>query len=104
MKTESTVSGNLPVRHNNLSKMKNDARDKRDNCHNGYKALKMLPNVKQFYVEVSDYDKLFAAHGIEKRLAPKMKFKFHTNGSLNRYVLHQLDRMSDCALTDPKKF
>lgn len=103
MKTESITSGNLPVR-DNLSKMKNDAMDKRDYCHNGYKALKLLPNVKQFYVEVSDYDKLFAAHGIEKRLAPKMKFKFHTNGSLNRYVLHQLDRMSDCALTDPKKF
>lgn len=103
MRIESSVSGNLPVR-DNLLKMKNDTSDERENRHAGYKSLKLLPNVKQFIVEVSDYDKLFAAHGIEKRLKPKMRFKYHTNGSLNRYVLHQLDRMSACASTDPKKF
>lgn len=103
MQTNSSVSGNLPVR-DNRQKMKNDTSDKRDNYHNGYKALRLLPNVKKFIVEVSDMDKLFAEHGINKRLSPKIRFKFHTNGSLNRYVLHQLDRMTDCCQTDPKKF
>jgi hypothetical protein len=83
--------------------MKKSTNGGQDYQHNGYKAVKFLPNVRRFKIEISDYDTLFALYGIEKRLSPKMKFMYHTNGSLNRYVKHQLNRMSTCAKTDPIK-
>jgi len=103
MKNQRLVDSNLPVKLSNLEKMKKSTNKSQDYSHNGYKALKLLPNVRKFKVEISGYDMLFAAFGIEKRLKPKMKFEFHTNGSLNRYVLQQLNRMSTCAKTDPVK-
>jgi hypothetical protein len=83
--------------------MKKSTNGDQDYLHNGYKAFKLLPNVRKFKIEISDYDMLFAAFGIDKRQKPKMKFEFHTNGSLNRYVLKQFDRMSACAISDPVK-
>jgi len=83
--------------------MKKSRNKVQDQPHNGYKAVKLLPNVRKFKVEISGYDMLFAAFGIEKRLNPKLKFEFHTNGSLNRYVLQQFNRMTACAKTDPVK-
>jgi hypothetical protein len=103
MKNQSPCSSNLPVKELSLEKMKK-LRDKtQDQLHNGFKAYKPLPNVRKFTIEISNYDKIFAAYGIKKRLEPKMKFVYHTNGSLNRYVEKQLERMSDCARTDPIK-
>ena len=103
MKNHTLVIGNLPVKDKTLEKMKKTTNGDQDYHHNGYKALKLLPNVRKFRIEVSDYDILFAMFGIQKRVKPKMEFKFHTNGSLNRYVINQLDRMSACAKTDPVK-
>jgi hypothetical protein len=103
MKNQSPIRGNLPVEGNNPMKMNKRVDGNQDYSHNGYKAVKLLPNVRRFRVEISSYDILFALFGINKRLAPKMKFEFHTNRSLNRYVLHQLNRMTVCAKTDPVK-
>jgi hypothetical protein len=103
MKNQSLVSSNLPVKELSLEKMKKLTNGDQDRPHNGFLAYKPLPNVRKFKVEVSNYDKIFAAFGIQKRLAPKMKFEYHTNGSLNRYVDKQFERMSDCAKTDPIK-
>lgn len=102
METKSRISGNLPV-ESNSEKMNKNIHGDRDRLHNGFKAVKLLPNVRKFTIEISNYDKIFAAFGIQKRMAPKLKFEYHTNGSLNRYVKHQLERMSDCAITDPTK-
>jgi hypothetical protein len=103
MKNQSPVSSNLPVKELSLEKMKKHTEGDQDYPHNGFLAYKPLPNVRKFRVEVSNYDRIFAAFGIQKRLAPKMKFEYHTNGSLNRYVDKQFERMSDCAKTDPIK-
>lgn len=103
MENQSISAGNLPVKELSLEKMKNAGKVDQDNLHNGFKAYKPLPNVRQFKVIVSNYDKIFAAFGIQKRLAPKMEFKYHTNGSLNRYIDKQFERMSDCAQSDPIK-
>lgn len=102
MKNQLLTSSNLPVELSS-EKMKKLDNGSQENIHNGYKAFKLLPNVRKFVVEISEYDKLFALFGIQKRMSPRMRFKFHTNGHLNRYVKHQLNRMSDCANTDPIK-
>lgn len=103
MKNLKLVDSNLPVKSKNLEKMNKSTNGGQDYLHNGYKAVKFLPNVRKFRIEISDYDTLFALYGVEKRLKPKMKFEFHTNNSLNRYVRVQLDRMSTYAKTDPVK-
>jgi len=102
MKNWKLLDSNLPV-ESSSEKMKKSRNKVQDQPHNGYKAIKLLPNVRKFKVEISGYDMLFAAFGIEKRLNPKLKFEFHTNGSLNRYVLQQFNRMTACAKTDPVK-
>jgi len=103
MKNSRLVSGNLPVGSQISQKMKKSTSVSQDQKHNGFKAVRLLPNVRKFRIEISSYDEIFALFGIEKRLSPKMKFDFHTNGSLNRYVKKQLERMSACAKTNPVK-
>lgn len=102
MRTTKLASGNLPVEDTIVSrKMKKETKDGRDYPHNGYKAVKLLPNVRNFKVKISNYDIIFALHGIKKRLPPKMEFTPHTNKSMNRYIVHQLDRMTKCAVSNP---
>lgn len=55
--------------------------------------FKRLPNVRNFEVELNDYDPLFAKYGIRKRIAPNLKYEPHNNNKLNRYVYHQLKRL-----------
>jgi hypothetical protein len=100
MKNQKLVGGNLPVGLN-PEKMNKSTNGDQDYRHNGYKAVKLLPNVRKFRIEVSQMDIIFALFGIEKRLKPKMKFFYHTNKSLNRYVLHQLNRMTKSCKTNP---
>lgn len=103
MQNNSPLNGNLPVKDKTLEKMKKFNENAQDKHHNGHKAYKLLPNVRSFKVLISNYDKIFAAFGLQKRLKPKMKFEYHTNGSMNRYVKHQFKRMSECAITNPLK-
>lgn len=77
---------------------------KQDNAHNGWKLIKFLPNVKRFKVIISGFDAVFALFGIDKRLAPTLEFKRHTNARLNRYIKHQFRRMENCAKTNPLLF
>lgn len=103
MKNKVPATSNLLVDEKSSKKMKKVVGENRAKIHNGYKAVKFLPNVRKFRIEVSGLDKIFALFGIRKRLKPKMKFIYHSNGHLNRYVSNQLDRMSACAKTDPVK-
>lgn len=56
--------------------------------------LKPFPNVKDFRVEVSKLDELFAKFGIQKR-AEKARLEYvpYRNRDLNRYIAHQLIRL-----------
>lgn len=103
MENKLPTTSNLPVREKSQIKMNKAVDENRDYSHNGYGAIKLLPNVRKFKIEISRYDIIFAMFGIKKRLAPKMKFEYHSNGSLNRYVTHQLNRMTACAKSDPVK-
>lgn len=55
--------------------------------------FKRLPNVRNFEVELNDYDPIFAKYGIRKRIAPNLKYEPHYNNKLNRYAYHQLKRL-----------
>lgn len=99
MENYSPAVGNLPVK----LKMKNTARVDQDNQHAGYKAYKPIPNVKKFKVLISKPDKLFEDFGILKKLKPTFIVRKHSNNRLNRYVIHQFNRMSNCAIHDPIK-
>lgn len=52
-----------------------------------------LPNVRAFEIEINSWDELFAYFGIKKRLAPLMTYEKYQNGSMNRYLQHQLLRL-----------
>lgn len=56
--------------------------------------FKKLPNVSKFSVEISDYDELFQKWGINKRKSPNIKYEPHRNNKLNKYLYHQLKRMT----------
>lgn len=70
-------------------KSKENERDK-----NIWGPFQKLPNVRKFNVEISDFDPLFQEYGINKRLAPKLKYTNHRNNHLNKYMEHQLKRMT----------
>lgn len=70
-------------------------------AHKGWKAVKLLPNVKTFKVIISNFDIMFAAFGIEKRLPPQLEFKRHTNNRKNRYIKHQFTRMEKLCVNNP---
>lgn len=55
--------------------------------------FRLLPNVSQFQVEVGEYDPLFKAHGLSKRVDTKMHYQEHKNRRLNRYIIHQIKRL-----------
>lgn len=55
--------------------------------------FKRLSNVRNFEVELNDYDPLFAKYGVRKRIAPNLKYEPHNNNKLNRYAYHQLKRL-----------
>jgi hypothetical protein len=69
--------------------------------HNGWKAVKLLPNVKRFKVIISNFDVMFAAFGIEKRLPPTLEMKRHSNNKMNRYIKHQFNRIEKHAVSKP---
>jgi hypothetical protein len=55
---------------------------------------KPFPNVKDFKVELSMMDELFAKFGISKRLdKATMVYSHYKNRDLNRFVEHQIIRM-----------
>lgn len=72
-----------------------------DTIHKGWKVVKLLPNVKQFKVIISNFDVIYAAFGIDKRLPPKLEFKRHNNHRINRYIKHQFTRMEAFSKTNP---
>jgi hypothetical protein len=84
-----------------MKKLVNDGRDSR---HNGWKAVKLLPNVRKFRIEISGLDKLFAVFNIKKHTKPKIRFEPHENKPLNRYIQHQFRRMDSLAKTQPLAF
>lgn len=54
MKEDTLLAGNLPVKDKTLEKMKNANKDVQDKHHNGHLAYKLLPNVREFKVIVSN--------------------------------------------------
>lgn len=72
-----------------------------DLIKNVWGPFQKLPNVSKFSVNVSDYDPLFLEYGIKKRLPPVLEYTPHVNNRLNRYIEHQLKRMTHA---NPMKF
>lgn len=68
-------------------------------------AFKPLPNVRKFKIRMlSQYHPIFAKKGIPKReLTPKFDSEPYTNKSINRFISHQLLRLSQ-SRTQPAKF
>jgi len=99
------LDGTLPVQEQSdkgvqPKSMKKSRGGNRDIPHKKWEP-KLLPNVKEFKVIISNYDALFLAFGIEKRLPAEFEFKPHTNGSFNRYIKHQLRRMKALCKSNP---
>jgi len=53
-----------------------------------------LPNVREFRVEIREMDEIFGKHGVRKRKKPILKYAPYNNKQCNRYMYHQLKRMS----------
>lgn len=68
--------------------------DKVHNKTNEWGPFKPLPNCRNFRIELAGYDQLFKEHGIKKRLESKKFLEKYRNGPLNRYMLHQIKRLS----------
>ena len=65
--------------------------------------FKRIPNVRDFKVIVSNWDKLFLLFGIKKRsFKAKLVYRKYQNNRLNRYMSHQLKRLYYCQ--DPNKY
>jgi len=98
-------AGNLPVERKSpkrkLKSMQKAVGVNQDVTHNGWKVVKLLPNVKQFKVVISSFDTIFAAFGIERRLPPTLEFKRHNNSRYNRYIKHQFRRMEAYSISNP---
>jgi hypothetical protein len=63
---------------------------------------KKFPNVVRFKVEVSKFDQIFAKFGLLKRLeGATLKYSPYKNRDLNRYLLHQIQRLT---VADDKKY
>lgn len=61
---------------------------------NIWEVVNPIPNVRRMKVVVSEWDKLFIAFGIKKRRTKaKLIFANYRNGSLNRYVSYQIQRL-----------
>jgi hypothetical protein len=61
---------------------------------------KPFPNVKDFRVELSKMDELFAKFGLVKRLdKATMVYNSYKNRDMNRFVKHQIRRLKS-AKTD----
>jgi len=56
--------------------------------------FKKLPNVRNFRVLIQEYDPIFLNHGIMKRLPADFQYENYTNRKFNKYMEHQLKRMS----------
>lgn len=69
--------------------------------HEGWKAVKRIPNVKDFKIEIQDFDDLFMKHGIQKRKVPIIIYDRHTNSSYNRYIKHQFARIERYSKLNP---
>jgi len=58
--------------------------------------FRRVPNVIKFQVEISTWDSiLLKLGGVRKRLEPKYTYEKHSNNACNRYMEHQLRRMSN---------
>jgi hypothetical protein len=54
-----------------------------------------IPDVRQFEIELSAFDPIFAMFGIRKRFSPKFKFVKFNNKKYNRYMAFQLRRLEN---------
>lgn len=64
---------------------------------------KLLPNCRKFKIELGLWDKTFAKHNLDKRLAPEITIEPHTNKAINRYIMHQVKRLNE-SIDNPVKF
>jgi len=64
---------------------------------------KLLPDVKEFKIQVQGPDPIFKKHGLKKNLQPQLSFKRYTNKKMNRFVLWQVTRLNNC-MDNPRKF
>lgn len=49
--------------------------------------FKLLPDVREFKIELQGEDPLFKKFGLKKNLKPRLTFTRYTNKKINRYVL-----------------
>lgn len=66
--------------------------------------LKLLPNVRDFEIEINKFDQLFLKYGITKRIKPDFNYQRYTNGAINKYLDHQERRLIRAGDKDPKVF
>lgn len=49
--------------------------------------FKLLPDVRDFRIELQGEDPLFKKYGLNKKIKPKLTFTRYTNRKINRYIL-----------------
>jgi len=64
---------------------------------------KRIPNVKNFSISLGPQDALFEMYGIDKKVKPTLTIEPYKNDSMNRYVEHQVIRLSK-ARNNPKLY
>jgi len=65
--------------------------------------IHLLPDVRDFKVKVNKMDWLFDLFGIVKRVSPDISFKPYKNRKMNRFIVHQMIRLSK-ARRNPKLY
>jgi hypothetical protein len=71
--------------------------------HPNAKILK-VPNIKEFKIELGQFDPLLLLNGITRRVDTKLNFgKRNRNGQMNRYIIYMTSKLLKLK-NDPIKF